>query len=165
MSFVTQSAMETRRLGEYLGRLMKAGDVVLLDGTLGAGKTTFVQGVARGLGVHGDVTSPTFTLVAEYAGRVPVAHMDLYRLQPSPGTGAALAEGDLAAIGMDDYLDGSHAVLVEWPGDLVETVADALHVEIVPRPLPHVDERELHCRASGARSWEILDEWVKEWLF
>lgn len=166
MSFTTKSAAETRKLGGRLGVLLRAGDVVFLSGDLGSGKTTFAQGVASGLGVSEDVTSPTYTLVAEYVGRVPVAHMDLYRLQSDDaGASSTLSQRDLAAIGVEDYLTGHHAVLIEWPGDLVDTVADALHLEIVPMPVPRVDEREFRCQAVGPRSWEILDEWVKEWLF
>lgn len=184
MSITTKSATETRKLGERLGALLHAGDVVFLSGDLGSGKTTFSKGVARGLGVHEDVTSPTFTLVAEYEGRVPVAHMDLYRLQPdgagggdglgssgestaavTGGATGVVAQRDRDAIGLEDYLMGQHVVLVEWPGDLVEAVDDALRVEIVSMPVPRVDEREFRCQAVGPRSWEILDEWVKEWLF
>lgn len=160
MSFTTHSEVETRRLGERLGALLRAGDVVFLTGDLGAGKTTFSKGVARGLGVRGEVTSPTFTLVAEYVGRVPVAHMDLYRLQQE-----GAQELQLAAIGVEDYLMGHHVVLVEWPGSLVNEVDDALHIEIGRLPLPRVDDREIRCKSSGSRSWACLDEWVKEWLF
>lgn len=156
MSIVTQGPGETLRLGERLGELLEAADVVLLSGDLGAGKTTFSQGVARGLGVRGPVTSPTFTLVAEYEGRVPLAHMDLYRLE-----GQSVSSG----IGWEDYLEGDHAVLVEWPEYLDTDWPDALRIEIRRAPMPAVDERTFHCKAGGTRSWTLLDEWVKRWLF
>jgi tRNA threonylcarbamoyladenosine biosynthesis protein TsaE len=166
MAFTTRSAAETFRLGRQLGILLQAGDVVFLTGHLGSGKTTFAKGVAQGIGVRDEVTSPTFTLVSEYEGRIPLAHMDLYRLlTDTEGTTAPTSTVDFAAIGVQDYLYGDYAVLVEWPGALVEEVDDALFVDIVSLPLPRVDEREFHCKATGERSWKRLDEWVKQWLF
>ena len=103
----SHSPEETRALGARLGAAARAGDLLLLSGTLGAGKTHLAQGVARGLGVGGVVRSPTFTLINEYDdGRLPLYHMDLYRLS---------GEGDLASIALDDYLDGDGVLLVEWP--------------------------------------------------
>src|SRR5438552_1138220 len=77
----TATAEDTRAVGEALGSVLSAGDLVSLTGDLGAGKTTFIQGAARALGVHQPVLSPTFTLVREYRGRVPVVHLDVYRLE------------------------------------------------------------------------------------
>ncbi|WP_249226952.1 tRNA (adenosine(37)-N6)-threonylcarbamoyltransferase complex ATPase subunit type 1 TsaE [Alicyclobacillus mengziensis] len=166
MAFTTRSAAETFRLGRQLGALLQAGDVVFLTGHLGSGKTTFAKGVAQGLGVQADVTSPTFTLVSEYEGRVPLAHMDLYRLlKDTEGTTEPTTAVDFAAIGVQDYLYGDYAVLVEWPGALVEEVDDALFVDIVQPGAPKVDEREFRCKATGEKSWKRLDEWVKQWLF
>jgi tRNA threonylcarbamoyladenosine biosynthesis protein TsaE len=179
MSITTRSAEETRRLGRTLGKLLQAGDVVLLSGELGAGKTTFAKGVAEGLGIHEEVASPTFTLVAEYEdGRIPFAHMDLYRLYPESSPRGADEEGirsetdglsaiadDLAAIGFEDYLEGDYALLIEWPQVVEAQVGDALAIHIARQPLPRVDERTFHCRALGDRSWRRLDEWVKRWLF
>jgi tRNA threonylcarbamoyladenosine biosynthesis protein TsaE len=113
IQFVTDSAEQTRQLGARLGRLLRAGDVVLLHGDLGSGKTTLAQGIARGLGVRDDVQSPTFTLVAEHEGRavdggpIRLYHLDLYRL-----AGAA----DLDSFGWEDYLAPADGVaVVEWP--------------------------------------------------
>lgn len=115
---VQSSAPEaTTRLGERLGQYLRPGDVLLLRGDLGAGKTQFARGVAVGLGILGPIPSPTFTLVNEYAGRnavgepVPLAHIDLYRL----GEG-----GDLDSLGLDDYLGGAWAVVIEWPERAVD---------------------------------------------
>ncbi len=158
MSISTYSGAQTRKLGAALGALLEAGDVVLLYGELGSGKTTFAQGVASGLGIAGDVTSPTFTLLTEYEdGRMPLLHADLYRL-----------DGDREAAfatGLEDYLDSDAAVLIEWPEAVADDIADALHVRIERAPLPRVDERDLICRATGPRSFTLLDEWVKKWLF
>src|SRR3990170_1515430 len=96
---------ETRALGERLGALLHAGDVVLLEGELGAGKTTFVQGVARGLGFEGSVSSRSFVLLGEYAGRVKLYHADLYRLE-GPDQVLDLALDEISAAGV---------LVGEWP--------------------------------------------------
>lgn len=102
---LTHSEAETSAAGEHLGRRLGTGDVVLLYGDLGAGKTAFVRGLARGLGASPDaVSSPTFTLVQEYGGRVKLHHVDLYRLQP-------IEVGDL---GLDELSEGDAVVAVEW---------------------------------------------------
>lgn len=157
MSISTYASAQTRKLGEALGSLLEPGHVVLLSGDLGAGKTTFSQGVAKGLGVAQDVTSPTYTLVAEYDGRIPLVHIDLYRLGE-----------DAQAVwqaGVGDYLEGDAAVLIEWPAVIAQDIPDALSIRIEPAPMPRLDERELVCHARGSRSFTLLDEWVKRWLF
>ena len=113
LTFDTASATETRALGERLAKLLRAGDVVLLQGDLGSGKTTLTQGIARGLGIADYVQSPTFVLVAEYDGRAAdggvlrLYHLDLYRLE---GT------SDLASVGFADYLESEDGVsVIEWP--------------------------------------------------
>jgi tRNA threonylcarbamoyladenosine biosynthesis protein TsaE len=165
MAITTRSAEQTGLLGQRLGELLQPGDVVLLSGDLGVGKTTFSKGVAKGLGVEGEVTSPTFTLVAEYEGRIPFVHMDLYRLYEDGEASAERVQQALRDIGWEDYLEGDGAVLVEWPAGVLDDVDDALAIEIVRQPLPKLDERVFHCRATGNRSWALLDEWVKRWLF
>ncbi len=102
--YVTTSEDETRALGERLSSLLDSGDVVLISGELGTGKTRLVQGIARGLGVSGPVTSPTFSLVKEYYGRMPLFHADLYRLAPR----------DLPSLGLDEYLIEGGLLCVEW---------------------------------------------------
>ncbi|MGH2957638.1 MAG: tRNA (adenosine(37)-N6)-threonylcarbamoyltransferase complex ATPase subunit type 1 TsaE [Solirubrobacterales bacterium] len=102
----TGSAAETEALGESLAAQLRPGDVVLVSGELGTGKTTFIRGACRGLGVSGQVTSPTFTIGHTYAGGVPVAHLDLYRL---PGL-----EGEDPGL-LDDYLTPDRVAFVEWP--------------------------------------------------
>lgn len=102
----TASPEETAALGERVGRALAAGDTVALAGDLGAGKTAFVQGLARGLGIGERVASPTFTIVNEHEdGRVPLFHVDFYRLED---------EGELDAIGFDDYFARGGIVVVEW---------------------------------------------------
>jgi tRNA threonylcarbamoyladenosine biosynthesis protein TsaE len=106
LDFVSHSAAQTQRLGARLGELLERGDVILLQGGLGAGKTVFAQGVAQGLGVVERVTSPTFTLVHEYEGRLPLYHIDLFRLA---------GDVEAGAIGLEEYLWGDGVTIIEWP--------------------------------------------------
>lgn len=105
---MTKSAAETRALGERLAAKLKPGDVILLEGELGAGKSELARGIARGLGVAETVTSPSFTILNVYdSGRCPLYHFDWYRLE---------SEEELYELGMDEYLGGDGIALVEWPG-------------------------------------------------
>ena len=105
MDYLTHNEIETEALGETLARRLGPGDVVAYRGDLGAGKTAFTRGLARGLGCTGRVTSPTFTVVNEYEGRLPLFHFDLYRLE---------GEDALYDIGWEDYLDQGGVCAVEW---------------------------------------------------
>jgi len=112
----TAGAEETEALGAELAATLAPGDVVLVEGELGAGKTTFVRGACRALGVTDPVTSPTFTIGQRYAGRVPISHLDLYRLAPAASEDAlagALAGEDPALLA--DYLGPDTIAFVEWP--------------------------------------------------
>jgi tRNA threonylcarbamoyladenosine biosynthesis protein TsaE len=106
----TGSAEETREVGEAIASLLRARDAVVLTGELGAGKTTFVQGVARGLGIETQVSSPTFTLVKEYSGILELAHVDVYRLDRIQ---------DVVDLGLDELGGGDDVLMVEW-GDTIE---------------------------------------------
>ena len=119
MEFITHSPEETERLGSALGALLEPGDILAYRGDLGAGKTAFTRGLAKGLGCTEPVTSPTYTIVNEYlSGRVPLFHFDMYRLSGAD---------DLWSIGWEDYLDRGGICAVEWS----ENVADALEDPIV----------------------------------
>ena len=123
MMIETTSPDQTRSIAEYLGGLCRGGEILLLDGDLGAGKTCFVQGLARGLGVGSEtrVTSPTFTIHAEYCGRLVLNHLDLYRLD-DPVSQEGLGIVDL-------FGDRGGVVAVEWPEMLVDPVGgDRLEV-------------------------------------
>jgi tRNA threonylcarbamoyladenosine biosynthesis protein TsaE len=113
----TASAAETEALGARLAERLKPGDVVLVRGELGAGKTTLIRGACRALGVEGPVTSPTFTIGQRYAGRVPISHLDLYRL----GEDGLDAE-DPALLA--DYLTEGSIAFVEWPQAVEAKIAD-----------------------------------------
>jgi len=115
MEYLSHNTEETEALGEALAARLHPGDVVAYRGGLGAGKTAFTRGLARGLGCAGQVSSPTFTLVNEYPGRLPLFHFDLYRLS---------GEDELFELGWEDYLDRGGVCAVEWseqaPGALPE---------------------------------------------
>lgn len=112
--FKTQNIDQTERLGKSLGKTLVKGDFIALTGDLGAGKTAFTKGIAKGLGIEDDVTSPTFTIINEYTGPVPLAHMDVYRLNNLQ---------ELENIGFDDYLDG-YVVVMEWADKVKELLPD-----------------------------------------
>lgn len=101
---ITRTSDETTRLAEKLAVLLRPGDVITLEGDLGAGKTTFAKGIGAGLGVRRTINSPTFTIVKEYQGELPLYHMDVYRL-----------EGSEEDIGFDEYFHGDGISIVEWP--------------------------------------------------
>ena len=105
MIVTTNNELETEAQGEALAKTLKPGAIIALTGGLGAGKTAFVRGLARGLGVTGRVTSPTFTIVNEYEGEIPLFHFDMYRIND---------EDELFEIGWDDYLDRGGVIAVEW---------------------------------------------------
>ncbi|MBL8851595.1 MAG: tRNA (adenosine(37)-N6)-threonylcarbamoyltransferase complex ATPase subunit type 1 TsaE [Planctomycetaceae bacterium] len=143
-----ESEAETDRLGAALASLLRPGDVVALNGQLGAGKTRLVQAVAKALGdVRQTVNSPTFVLIHEYDGRIPLYHVDAYRLRDSE---------EFLSIGGDEVLAGDRACLIEW----ADRVADVL-------PRDHLSigisahgecERAFAIRASGNRSIALLNE-------
>ena len=105
MTILTNNENETINEGKKLGRTLKPGNVVALYGDLGAGKTAFTKGLAAGLGIGTNVSSPTFTIVNEYPGDIPLFHFDMYRLE---------SESELFDIGWDDYLDRGGVCAVEW---------------------------------------------------
>ena len=136
---------ETRRLGEALGRAADAGDVVLLSGELGAGKTVFVQGIARGLRFEGPVSSKSFVLLGEYAGRLVLYHADLYRLD-SPDEVEELALEEISSGGV---------LVVEWPerGDVVLPEERLTLLFEVTGP----ETRRITAEATGARARALAD--------
>jgi len=143
----TRSAEETRRLAVAITPVLVPGDMIVLAGDLGAGKTVFVQGLAAGLGVPEPVTSPTFVLVREYCGgRYPLMHIDIYRLQMVQ---------EIIDLGYDEFLDPSGIVAIEW-GDVVEPLLprEHLHVELHHS---NGDERVITLRPRGPHWAERLE--------
>ena len=131
MKFLSHSAAETRKIGEKIGRSLRSGDVVALSGELGAGKTTLVKGIAKGLGVPSgeEVSSPTFVLIHEYQGREKIYHLDWYRLKKVEGEDRFLAEECFA---------GDAVTLVEWP-ERAKNLLPRKHLEV---RLKHVSDKE-----------------------
>ena len=120
--YITENALQTEQLGEALGKLLKAGTVIAYTGDLGAGKTAFTRGLARGLEIPERITSPTFTIVNEYeGGRLPLFHFDMYRLGSSD---------ELFDIGWEDYLDRGGICAVEWSENVWGAMEGAVVVTI-----------------------------------
>ena len=111
MTFYTESAEQTIGLGERIGSFLRPGDVIALQGTLAAGKTTITKGIARALGITEDITSPTFTLISVYEGRLPLYHMDVYRLEGS---------ADFSDLGAEEMLYGNGICVIEWSEKIMD---------------------------------------------
>lgn len=152
----TESVEQTRDLGEAVAGLARPGDLLVLAGDLGAGKTAFVQGFARGLGVAEPVTSPTFTLAQEYDGRLHVDHLDVYRLEQLD---------EVLGLGLSEMLDERGVVLVEW-GDAILSVLPNELLEIRLTFGEGDDERRIEVRGVG-RSWvergDVLARALEPW--
>ena len=122
MEYITGSPEETEAVGAALGRVLTPGSVVAYRGDLGAGKTAFTRGLARGLGCTDTVTSPTYTIVNEYlSGRIPLFHFDMYRLRSSD---------DLWDIGWEDYLERGGVCAVEWSENVADAMENAVTVNL-----------------------------------
>lgn len=122
MDFITHSPEETEKIGEALAKSLQPGTVLAYRGDLGAGKTAFTRGLARGLGCKETVTSPTYTIVNEYlGGRLPLFHFDMYRLASSD---------DLWDIGWEDYLEREGVCAVEWSENVADAMENAVTVTI-----------------------------------
>ncbi|OLC30457.1 MAG: tRNA (adenosine(37)-N6)-threonylcarbamoyltransferase complex ATPase subunit type 1 TsaE [Armatimonadetes bacterium 13_1_40CM_64_14] len=144
--FETASPTQTEALGARLGRLLQAGDVVALSGDLGAGKTVFARGIARGAGATGYVASPTFTLIREYHGTPPVYHVDLYRLDRPE---------QLDDLGLDMVFDGSGIVVIEWAEHAFSWLPDD-YLWITIRFGAGAEHRVLELEPHGARFEALL---------
>ena len=122
LEIISPSPLKTQKLGSYLGKLAEPGDVFLLSGNLGAGKTCLTQGIARGLGIDDYVMSPSFVIARELYGRLPLYHIDLYRLDQT---------GEIMDLGLDEYFHGHGLSVVEWADKGLDILPeDALLVQI-----------------------------------
>ncbi len=152
----THSAQATFALGQQLGQRVQPGQVIALSGDLGAGKTLFTQGLATGLGVTQRVTSPTFTLVNEYATAraATLIHIDTYRL----GTTNAAAEREAATLGLAEILErGDAIVVIEWAERVASLLpADHLHITLQQDPT-HAEVRQITMTATGPQSAKIIN--------
>lgn len=132
--------------GESLGRLLEAGDIVILTGDLGAGKTAFTKGIARGLEIGQMIKSPTYTIVREYEGRLPLYHLDVYRIGDDPDS-----------IDLDDFLYGDGVTVIEWGELLDATLLDDYLTVLIEKS---GDGRQLTLEPHGARSRIVAEEFV-----
>jgi tRNA threonylcarbamoyladenosine biosynthesis protein TsaE len=150
----TETADKTREVGEALASMLQPRDTVVLTGDLGAGKTTLVQGIGRGLGVEDHVASPTFTLVHEYTGRLDIAHVDVYRLERVQ---------DVLDLALDELGGPDRVLLIEW-GDAVSDLLpeDRLRVELTTEGA-EADTRRIVMTPQG-RSWAVRWERLEQVL-
>lgn len=143
--FITDTVEATQELAYNIAKVLDAGDVLTLEGELGAGKTAFTKGLAKGLGITRNVNSPTFTIVKEYKGKVPLYHMDVYRLEDSDED-----------IGFSEYFNGDGISVVEW----AQFIEEYLPEERLEITIHYIDEnsRRLEFKAFGDRYINILNE-------
>ena len=140
----SQNEQELIALGKQLGQRLEKQDVVILTGDLGAGKTTFTKGLAQGLDIRQMIKSPTYTIVREYEGRLPLYHLDVYRI-----------EGDADSIDLDEFLFGGGVTVIEWGHLLGEDLPDSyLELEL----LKEAEGRRLHFSAQGPRAEQLIKE-------
>ena len=149
LTLETHREEQTVALGHRLGQLSQAGDLFLLSGELGAGKTCLVRGIAAGLGVSGHAFSPSFVLVRQYPGRLPLYHMDFYRLeQPA----------EIADLGLDDYLFGDGVCAIEWAERACDLLPDE-HLWLGLHYVPSDEEaRTIQITAAGERYEQLIEK-------
>lgn len=136
MKFTSMNREETTKIAYDFAKGLKAGDIVCLNGDLGAGKTAFVSGVAKGLGYNEYTSSPTFTLVNEYMGELPIYHFDVYRIEFSD---------EMFGIGIDEYLFGEGVCLIEWPEKIKDILPeDVIEINILKNPEIDENYREIY---------------------
>ncbi len=152
LTVMTSTAEITQAIAFELGALLPPGTILLLEGDLGSGKTTFVQGLGKGLGIQSAITSPTFTLIDEYLeGRLPLYHMDLYRLEASQVKYLHLAE---YWQGIDFPLG---VVAIEWSERLNMQLDNYLKITLAPKLIAESDERQIDFYAQGQKYGEVLE--------
>lgn len=149
-TITTDSADETKKCGAALASALQAGDVIVLSGDLGAGKTQFVQGVARGLGITDEVTSPTFNILLEYEGSVPLYHFDLYRLEEPE---------QLEDIDFYGVVEGDGASFIEWGDRFPDEMPDDRLAVTITADLS--GRRTIAAEAYGVRSHALMQAWER----
>lgn len=146
----TNSEFETEKMAEKLSAFLKPGDVITLDGDLGAGKTVFSRGIARGLGVKEPITSPTFIIMQEYRdGRIPLYHFDVYRIE---------SIDEIIAIGAEEYIGGDGVCVIEWASKIEELIPkDAIHIKIKRNNDIGFDYRQVEIYGFNGNAAAIID--------
>lgn len=150
MRIMLRGLDETARFGEKLGEIAEAGDVICLNGDLGAGKTTLSKSIGRGLGVEDYITSPTFTIINEYHGRLPLYHFDVYRLNHGE---------ELFDLGVDDYFYGKGVCLVEWAENIQDYLPEE-RLELWIYATEDQDWRTVEVKPFGDRYEKIAKELI-----
>jgi len=145
--FPSNSPEQTQQFAERLAKLLGPGDVIALEGDLGAGKTTFTQGLAKGLGIKTVVNSPTFTIIKEYQGTLPLYHMDVYRV-----------EDEFEELGFDEYFYGEGITVVEW-ASMIRSVLPPVLLEIYIKRAEG-DSREIQIAAYGNHFISVCEELI-----
>lgn len=148
VKIVLKGLEETEEFGKKLGSLLQAGDLISLTGDLGVGKTTLTKSIGLGLGVADYITSPTFTLINEYRGRVMLYHFDVYRLEGAD---------DLLDLGYEDYFYSNGVTIVEW-GDKIENILPEERININIEKGKELDERIVTLSGKGERFEKIVRE-------
>ena len=149
MEIVSKKAGDTEKLAKKIAQFLKPQDIILLDGDLGAGKTTFTKGLALGLGIKKNVKSPTFTIVREYhEGRLPLYHMDVYRLE----------DASADDIGLDEYFNGDGVSVVEWSQFIDDELPNEYLIIHIIKDEQNDDQRKIVIEAKGERYQELLAE-------
>ena len=139
---------DTKKFGEKLGSLLKPGDIICLMGDLGAGKTTLTKSIGIGLGVEDYITSPTFTLINEYKGRLNLYHFDVYRLE---------GISDLDDLGFEEYFYSGGVCIIEW-GDKIENILPKDTINLSIEKGSELDERIINLSGEGSRFKELIEE-------
>lgn len=143
MEFIVDSVQQTMSLGKKIGELVNSQDIICLVGDLGTGKTHITKGIAEGLGVKDHITSPTFTIVNEYEGRLKLYHFDVYRVNDPD---------EVYAIGFDEYIFSEGVSIIEWANYIEELIPEE-YLKITIEKLPHLGEnyREITLEPHGSR--------------
>lgn len=150
LSFETTDETHTKKIAEKLGQLVEAKDVILLEGNLGAGKTTFTKGLALGMGIEQMIKSPTYTLIREYQkGRLPLYHLDVYRLEEAGGE----------ALGLEEYFYGDGVSVIEWSTFIQDDLPTEFLKISIDRTGDFLQNRFFTIEAVGERYETLLKQW------
>lgn len=141
MTYKSNSVKETQNIAKAFAKELKGGDVICLNGDLGAGKTAFVQGLAQGLGVSDYISSPTFTIVNCYSGRLPLYHFDVYRIADSE---------EMYEIGYEEYVYGDGVSVIEWSELISDILPSGYYDVVIAKDLEkHEDYRDIRIEKRG----------------
>lgn len=148
LKIISKSEEQTYKLGEYIGKALQQGDIICLTGDLGAGKTAFTKGIGIGLDIKEFITSPTYTIINEYDGRISLFHFDVYRLE---------GVEEMYELGYEEYFFGDGAVVIEW-ADIVKDIIPQERLWITILRGKEENTREIMFDASGERYQKLIKE-------